>query len=91
MRILTQAGGGPIGLTLAMDLAWRGISVVVLERRAPGEPPSVKCNHVSARTMEMSRGSVYGDRGAGHLMADAGAIRSAVRVLKLYRKDHEPD
>jgi 2-polyprenyl-6-methoxyphenol hydroxylase-like FAD-dependent oxidoreductase len=49
------AGGGPVGLTLAMDLAWRGISVLVLERRAPGEPPSVKCNHVSARTMEIFR------------------------------------
>ncbi|MGB6753225.1 MAG: FAD-dependent monooxygenase, partial [Xanthobacteraceae bacterium] len=22
-------GGGPVGLTLAMDLAWRGIDVVV--------------------------------------------------------------
>src|SRR5882757_4388884 len=49
------AGGGPVGLTLAMDLAWRGISVLVLESRAPGEPPSVKCNHVSARTMEIFR------------------------------------
>lgn len=48
-------GGGPVGLTVAMDLAWRGISVVVLESRAPGEPPSVKCNHVSARTMEIFR------------------------------------
>src|ERR1700733_15556947 len=49
------AGGGPVGLTVAMDLAWRGISVTVLESRAPGEPPSVKCNHVSARTMEIVR------------------------------------
>src|ERR1700739_4687773 len=49
------AGGGPVGLTVAMDLAWRGLFVVVLESRAPGEPPSVKCNHVSARTMEIFR------------------------------------
>ena len=49
------AGGGPVGLTIAMDLAWRGVRVVVLESRAPGEPPSVKCNHVSARTMEIFR------------------------------------
>jgi 2-polyprenyl-6-methoxyphenol hydroxylase-like FAD-dependent oxidoreductase len=27
-------GGGPVGLTLAMDLAWRGIDVVIAERRA---------------------------------------------------------
>ena len=49
------AGGGPVGLTVAMDLAWRGIAVLVLESRASGEPPSVKCNHVSARTMEIFR------------------------------------
>ena len=48
-------GGGPVGLTLAMDLAWRGIDVVVVERRRRGEPPSAKCNHVSARSMEIFR------------------------------------
>jgi 2-polyprenyl-6-methoxyphenol hydroxylase-like FAD-dependent oxidoreductase len=48
-------GAGPVGLTLAMDLAWRGIDVVVAETRHPGEPPSVKCNHVSARSMEVFR------------------------------------
>lgn len=48
-------GAGPVGLTLAMDLAWRGIDVIVLESRAPGEPPSVKSNHVSARSMEIFR------------------------------------
>jgi 2-polyprenyl-6-methoxyphenol hydroxylase-like FAD-dependent oxidoreductase len=37
-------GGGPVGLTLAMDLAWRGIDVTVAELRHGGEPPSVKCN-----------------------------------------------
>jgi thioredoxin reductase len=26
-------GGGPVGLTLAMDLAWRGIDVLVAETR----------------------------------------------------------
>jgi 2-polyprenyl-6-methoxyphenol hydroxylase-like FAD-dependent oxidoreductase len=48
-------GGGPVGLCLAMDLAWRGIETVVIERRRPGEPPSVKCNHISSRTMETFR------------------------------------
>ena len=43
-----------------MDLAWRGIDVIVAETRYPGEPPSVKCNHVSARTMETFR--VWGSR-----------------------------
>jgi 2-polyprenyl-6-methoxyphenol hydroxylase-like FAD-dependent oxidoreductase len=48
-------GGGPVGTTLAMDLAWRGVDVVVAEKRDRGELPSVKCNHVAARTMEIFR------------------------------------
>jgi 2-polyprenyl-6-methoxyphenol hydroxylase-like FAD-dependent oxidoreductase len=38
-----------------MDLASRGIDVVVAELRHVGEPPSVRCNHVSARSMEIYR------------------------------------
>jgi 2-polyprenyl-6-methoxyphenol hydroxylase-like FAD-dependent oxidoreductase len=48
-------GAGPVGLTLAMDLSARGVDVIVAELRHPGEPPSVKCNHVSARSMEIFR------------------------------------
>src|SRR5262245_39710843 len=48
-------GAGPVGLTLAIDLAWRGIDVTVAETRYAGEPPSVKCNQLSARSMEIFR------------------------------------
>jgi len=48
-------GAGPVGLTAAMDLASRGINVTVAEIRRAGELPSVKCNHVSARSMEVFR------------------------------------
>jgi hypothetical protein len=48
-------GAGPVGLTLAMDLAGRGVKVTIAELRHYGEPPNVKCNHVSARTMEQFR------------------------------------
>lgn len=48
-------GGGPVGMTLALDLARRGVRVTVIEERARGEPPSVKCNHVAARSMEIFR------------------------------------
>jgi 2-polyprenyl-6-methoxyphenol hydroxylase-like FAD-dependent oxidoreductase len=48
-------GAGPVGLTLAIDLASRGVDVVVAEMRPRREPPSVKCNHVSARSMEIFR------------------------------------
>jgi 2-polyprenyl-6-methoxyphenol hydroxylase-like FAD-dependent oxidoreductase len=59
-------GAGPVGLTLAIDLAQRGIQVTVVETRAPAEPPSVKCNHVAARTMEIFR-----------RLGLAGAVRNA--------------
>jgi 2-polyprenyl-6-methoxyphenol hydroxylase-like FAD-dependent oxidoreductase len=48
-------GGGPVGLTLAIDLAWRGIDVVVAERRPPDDPPNVKCGQIGARSMEIFR------------------------------------
>ena len=53
-RVLV-VGGGPVGTTLTMDLAWRGVDVLVLEQRRRDEPPSVKCNHVAARSMEVFR------------------------------------
>jgi 2-polyprenyl-6-methoxyphenol hydroxylase-like FAD-dependent oxidoreductase len=60
-------GAGPVGLTLAMDLAQRGVHVLVAETRHRGEPPSVKCNHVSARTMEIFR-----RLGVANAVRDAG-------------------
>jgi 2-polyprenyl-6-methoxyphenol hydroxylase-like FAD-dependent oxidoreductase len=60
-------GAGPVGLTLAMDLARRGIAVMVVETRSAGEPPSVKCNHVSARSME-----VFRRLGVSQRLRDAG-------------------
>ena len=48
-------GSGPVGLTLAMDLAWRGIDVVVAERRPRRYPPNVKCGQIGARSMEIFR------------------------------------
>lgn len=48
-------GAGPVGLVLALDLAWRGIRVMVAEMRRRAEPPEPKCNHVAARTMEIFR------------------------------------
>ena len=48
-------GAGPVGLTLAIDLAWRGIDVTVVETRGRAAAPEPKCNHVAARTMEIFR------------------------------------
>lgn len=91
-KIKTQVlvvGAGPVGLTAAMDLASRGIDVVVAEIRQAGEPPNVKCNHVSARSMEVFRrlGIVRRVRDAG-LPADFPndcAYRTAVVGRELTR------
>jgi 2-polyprenyl-6-methoxyphenol hydroxylase-like FAD-dependent oxidoreductase len=82
-------GAGPVGLTLAIDLAARGRSVVMLETRARGEPPNVKCNHVAARTMEQFRrlGLAADVRGAG-LPAEYPndvAFRTSVTGIELSR------
>ncbi|MBV7485825.1 FAD-dependent oxidoreductase [Bordetella sp. BOR01] len=61
------AGAGPVGLVLAMELAARGIGVTVLEPRQRLEPPNVKCNHVSARSMEILR-----RLGVAHTVRQAG-------------------
>jgi 2-polyprenyl-6-methoxyphenol hydroxylase-like FAD-dependent oxidoreductase len=48
-------GGGPVGSTLALDLASRGIDVIVAESSPADQMRGVKCNHVAARTMEIFR------------------------------------
>lgn len=65
------SGAGPVGMVLALDLARRGIRSTIVERRSAGEPPSVKCNHVAARTMEAFRRlGIADDVRAGGLPAD---------------------
>lgn len=82
-------GGGPVGTTLAMDLAWRGIDVVVAEQRHRGEPPSVKCNHVAARTMEVFRrlgiAQRVRDAGLPHDHANDVAFRTTTTGIEFAR------
>lgn len=52
---IAVVGAGPVGMTLAIDAALRGVRVILIEARAAGEPPSAKCNTVAARTMETFR------------------------------------
>ncbi len=88
MQVLV-IGAGPVGLTLAMDLARRGIQVLVAELRHRGEPPPVKCNHISARSMETFR-----HLGVAEKLRNAGlpsdyphdvAYRTSFRGLELSR------
>ncbi|MEQ9661032.1 MAG: FAD-dependent monooxygenase [Parasphingopyxis sp.] len=48
-------GAGPVGLIAAMDLAWRGVPVLLLESRSDVDPTHSRCNTTSARTMEILR------------------------------------
>lgn len=48
-------GAGPVGMSLALSLARRGIACTLVEMRPAGALPDVKCNHISARSMEMFR------------------------------------
>ncbi|UHL62692.1 FAD-dependent oxidoreductase [Paralcaligenes sp. KSB-10] len=61
------AGAGPVGLVLAMELAAQGVSALIIEPRERLEPPNVKCNHVSARSMEIFR-----RLGVAAIVRDAG-------------------
>jgi 2-polyprenyl-6-methoxyphenol hydroxylase-like FAD-dependent oxidoreductase len=64
-------GGGPVGLLAAMDLDSRGVSAIVIEENPYLDPPNVKCNHVSARTMEAFRRLGLADKvRSGGLPAD---------------------
>ena len=48
-------GAGPVGLSLALELSMQGVHSIVVERRSNGENTTVRCNHVSSRSMEFFR------------------------------------
>ena len=47
-------GGGPVGLALASELGWRGISCILTEQ-GDGTIVTPKMNEVNIRTMEFCR------------------------------------
>ena len=64
-------GAGPVGLSAAMDLAKRGIDVVVVESRSEDEPADAKCNTIAARTMEIFRQLGVADQARACGLTDA--------------------
>ena len=82
-------GAGPVGLTLAVDLALRGLEVTVAETRYAREVPTVRCNHISARSMEIFRrlGVVHKLRNAGlpEDYANDASFRTTVTGRELSR------
>ncbi|MCP3102496.1 FAD-dependent monooxygenase [Myxococcus sp. K15C18031901] len=54
-------GGGLVGLSAALFLAWRGVPVVLVERH-PGSSPHPRAIGYTPRTMELLRAVGLGDR-----------------------------
>ena len=48
-------GAGPVGMTLALCLARRQVRCTLVEMKAADAASDVKCNHISARSMEVFR------------------------------------
>jgi len=48
-------GGGPVGLTLALELAWHGVASTVLERRTEVDPLRPRAKTTNVRSMEHFR------------------------------------
>ncbi|NBO01435.1 MAG: monooxygenase [Betaproteobacteria bacterium] len=64
-------GAGPVGMTLALCLAQRRVRCTVVEMKAAHAATEVKCNHISARSMEIYRRlGVAGDLRASGLPDD---------------------
>ncbi len=55
-------GAGPVGMSVALDLASRGVKSVILEIRSAEVPADARCNTVAARTMETFRRFGIADR-----------------------------
>lgn len=49
------AGAGPVGMCAALQLASRGIRVLLLEAKTADQPADAKCNTVASRTLETLR------------------------------------
>ena len=47
-------GGGPVGLSLAVELGWRGVPCTLIEQ-SDGRIDTPKMNEVNVRTMEFCR------------------------------------
>jgi len=60
-RDVLVAGAGPVGLTLAIDLARRGVRTLLVEQQ-PGPDPWPKFDRCNARTMEIFRRLGLADR-----------------------------
>jgi 2-polyprenyl-6-methoxyphenol hydroxylase-like FAD-dependent oxidoreductase len=55
MKPVLIVGAGPVGMTLALCLARRGIDCTLVEMHTADAMPDVKCNHIAARSMELFR------------------------------------
>lgn len=69
------AGAGPVGMSVAIDLALRGVRTLVCEPRAPDEYGIAKVNLVNARSMEHFRRWGIADRHRANDPVPSNVIR----------------
>ena len=64
-------GGGPVGLTLALELAWHGVASTVIESRQVIDPARPRAKTTNARSMEH-----YRRLGLARVIRDRAPLRS---------------
>ncbi|XSC47429.1 FAD-dependent monooxygenase [Bradyrhizobium sp. RDT10] len=86
-------GGGPVGLSAAIELGWRGVpTILISERLETAQHP--ECNSTNARSMEHFRAIADGSAGrwrfhriscAHPLMSRALRLRARAASASLFR------
>ena len=77
------AGGGPVGVALAIDLAMRNIASVIVEARRDGELIPAKANMTNIRSMEHFRRWGIADRLRANDCVSAEVQRDVTFVTRL--------
>ena len=79
-------GAGPVGLTMACELRWQGVSCRILDQRAEPTPlVESRALGVQARTLEVFRSLGVADRALaeGHKVHGLNAYADGLRILHL--------
>ncbi|MFT4043373.1 MAG: FAD-dependent monooxygenase [Gordonia sp. (in: high G+C Gram-positive bacteria)] len=80
MASVVIVGGGPVGSTLAVELARRGVQPVIIERRESISRQGIRARNLSIRTLELARHWGIADRLRSLHPLPAGWYRGTIPV-----------